>query len=167
MDDDETARQALSHLFRTGALSWKTIALNVASAVALMVAAAWFSYTMFASRTADLAPRVVNSITIEPSILLAGHPFNAHINVTLNRLCPYEVHWSLVRKTDGVEVVKIVEPIQQPPAATGTQELPPVVRYIPASVAAGEYRYVAEVYDLCPEGHTYTSVRHNADIVIR
>lgn len=142
-------------------------ALNVISALALVSAASWFSYEMFSSRSIEQPPRIVNSITIEPTIVLPGTKFNAHINVTLSKLCPYEVHWSLVRKTDGLEVVKIVEPVQQPPASIGTMELPPFTRYIPASVAPGDYRYVAEVYDLCAEGHTYISVRHNADITVR
>lgn len=141
--------------------------LNVISGAALLVAATWFSYNLFSTRDAELPPRVVNSITLEPTILLAGKPFTAHINVTLNRLCPYEVHWSLVRQTDNLEVVKIIEPVKQPPEKTGTQELPNSIRYVPSSVAPGEYKYVSEVFDLCPDGHTYTSVRRNVDLTIR
>ncbi len=147
--------------------SFKGALLNVVSGACLLAAATWFSFNLFSARDAELPPRVVNSITIEPTILLAGKPFNAHINVTLNKLCPYEVHWSLVRKPDGLEVVKIIEPVKQPPTALGPQELPAVVRYIPATVAPGEYKYVSEVLDLCADGHTYTSVRKGVDMVIR
>lgn len=147
---------------------WGTRLLNILSGTALLIAATWFSYNLFSTRDAEIAPRVVNSITIEPSILLAGKPFLAHINVTLNRLCPYEVHWSLVRKSDGVEVVKIIEPIKQPPAQLGQQELPASTRYVPASVEPGEYRYVSEVLDLCQDSaKTFIAVRHNVDISIR
>lgn len=142
-------------------------ALNVVSGVALFCAAVWFSYTLFASRDLDVPPRIVNSITLEPTILLPGQQFDAHINVTLSRLCPYEVHWSLVRAIDNVEVVKIVEPIRGPPAQTGTQEVPSHIRVIPLSVERGRYKYVSEVYDLCPGGRTYTSVRRNVDITVR
>jgi len=31
----------------------------------------------------------------------------------------------------------------------------------------GAYKYVSEVYDLCPDGKTYTSVRRNLPITIR
>jgi len=147
--------------------TWATLVLNVSSGAALLFAAAWFSYTLFSARDAELPPRVVNSITIEPSILLAGKPFNANINVTLNRLCPYEVQWSLVRQSDGVEVVKIIEPLKPPPTQLGTQDLPPSPRYVPSSVEPGAYKYVSEVYDLCPDGKTYTSVRRNLPITIR
>lgn len=141
--------------------------LNIVSGAALCLTAAWFSFNVFAAKDAELAPRIVNSITLEPTILLAGKPFYAHINVTLNRLCPYEVHWSLVRKAGGVEAVKIIEPVEPPPAATGTQELPVITRFVPLSVSPGEYRYVSEVFDLCPDGHTYTSVRRNVDLTVR
>lgn len=144
-----------------------TLALNVVSGAALLCAASWFSYNLFSTREADVPPRIVNSITIEPSILLAGKPFTARINVTLNKLCPYEVRWSLVRVADGLEVVRIIEPIKQPPAETGKQDLPPVQRYVPSSVAPGEYKYVSEVADICGQGHTYISVRKNADVIIR
>jgi hypothetical protein len=142
-------------------------ALNAASGVALLLAATWFSYNLFSTRDAELPPRVVNSITLEPTILLAGKPFIAHVNVTLNRLCPYEVHWSLVRQIDGVEVVKIIEPIKQPPEVLGPQDLPTSTRFIPQSVEPGEYKYVSEVYDICNDGHTYTSVRRNVVMSIR
>jgi hypothetical protein len=147
--------------------TWWTLCLNCVSGLALVVAASWFSYNMFASRDADTPPRIVNSIVLEPTILLAGKPFIAHINVTLNKLCPYEVHWSLVRVGDGVEVVKIIEPVRQPPAVLGLQELPPAPRYVPQTVAPGQYKYVSEVFDLCPDGHTYISVRKNVELTIR
>lgn len=146
--------------------TWRQRALNFGSATALLVAATWFSFNLFSTQRAELAPRIVNSITLEPTILLAGKPFVAHINVTLNRLCPYEVHWSFVRD-DGLEVAKIVEPVKPPPAALGTQDLPPAIRYVPYEVAPGDYKYVSEVFDLCADGHTYTSVRRNVDITIR
>lgn len=146
--------------------TWQTLALNLVSGTALLVAAAWFSFTLFYSRDADLPPRVVNSISIEPTTLLVGKPFTARINVTLNRLCPYEVRWSLVRVDDNVEAIKIVLPIRQPPAALGTQDLI-VERFVPASVEPGEYKYVSDVSDLCPDGHTYISVRKNVNLTIR
>src|ERR1035437_8861359 len=141
--------------------------LNIVSGVALFCAASWFSYALFASRDLDLPPRLVNSITLEPTILLPGQSFDARINVTLNRLCPYEVHWSLVRAIDNVEVVKIVEPVRSPPAQIGTQDVPSHLRTIPLSVERGRYKYVSEVFDLCPGGRTYTSVRRNVDITVR
>lgn len=142
-------------------------ALNAVSGIALLVAAAWFSFNMFATRDAELPVRVVNKLSLEPTILLAGKPFVTHVNVTLNKLCPYEVRWALVRQTDGVEVVRIVEPIKDPPAQTGTQDLPPSNRYVPSSVAPGEYRYMAEVFDFCPGAHGVTPVRKGLDISIR
>ena len=147
--------------------SYIVTALNVVSGTALFCAAVWFSYTVFASRDADLPPRIVNSIILEPTILLPGQSFDAKINVTLNRLCPYEVHWSLVRAIDNVEVVKIVEPVRVSPAQLGTQEVPSHIRTIPLSVERGRYKYVSEVFDLCPGGRTYTSVRRNVDITVR
>lgn len=147
--------------------SWHTFWLNVVSGFALLCGAAWFSYNLFSTKDADLPPRVVNSVTIEPTTLLAGGPFIVHRNVTINRPCPYEVRWSLVRKEDGVEIIKVVEPVKQPPDQLGTQELPPVTRVVPPTVAPGEYKYVSEVFDICPDGHTYTSVRRNIEISIR
>ena len=141
--------------------------LNVVSGAALFLAVIWFSYTLFASRDLDVPPRIVNSITLEPTILLPGQSFDAKINVTLNRLCPYEVHWSLVRAIDNVEVVKIVEPVRVSPAQLGTQDIPSHIRIIPLSVERGRYKYVSEVFDLCPSGRTYTSVRRNVDITVR
>lgn len=146
---------------------WSILGLNVVSGVALLLAASWFSYTMFNTRDAELPVRVVNSITLEPTILLAGKPFLTRVNVTLNKLCPYEVRWALVRQTDGVEIVRIVEDVKEPPAQTGTQDLPPSKRYVPASVLPGEYRYMAEVFDLCPGAHGSTPVRKGLDISIR
>jgi hypothetical protein len=147
--------------------TWATLTLNVFSGAALLCAAAWFSFTLFSSRDAGLPPRVINSLVLEPTILLAGKPFTTHINVTLNRLCPYEVHWSLVRQTDNVEVAKIIEPVQQPPAQIGTQDISPSQRWVPVSVTPGEYKYISEVYDICPGGHTYTSVRTSIPITVR
>lgn len=147
--------------------TWATLGLNIVAGAALLAASAWFSYNLLSTRQSELAPRIVNSIALEPTILLAGKPFKAHINVTLNRLCPYEVHWSFVRKSDGLEVAKIVEPVKQPPAELGTQDLPDAVRYVPIEVGPGYYQYVSEVFDLCADGHTYTSVRRNVDITIR
>lgn len=144
-----------------------TWALNLVSGACLIAASAWLVNTMLASREADLPPRIVNSIMLEPTILLPGRAFKAHINVTLNKLCPYEIHWSLVRVADGVEVVKVIEPVKQPPAELGTQELPVSDRYIPSSTAPGEYQYVSEVFDLCGNGHTYISVRKNVSITVR
>jgi hypothetical protein len=141
--------------------------LNVASGGALLVMAAWFSYIMFSSREIDMPPRIVNTIAVEPTILLAGKPFKTTVNVTLNKLCPYEVHWSLVRTDNNLEVVKLVEPVKQPPPVIGTQDLPPIIRYIPNSVEPGEYKFISEVYDQCPDGHTYTSVRHNVSLTVR
>jgi hypothetical protein len=146
---------------------WGTRALNVISGIALLSAATWFSYNLFATKDAELPPRIINKITLEPTILLAGKPFVTHVNVTLNQLCPYEVRWSLVRQSDNLEVVRIIEPIKQPPAEIGTQDLPPFNRYVPSSVQPGEYKYLAEVADLCPGGHAVTSVRSNVDISIR
>ena len=147
--------------------SYIATVLNVVSGAALFCAAVWFSYTLFASRDLDVPPRIVNSIILEPTILLPGQSFDAKINVTLNRLCPYEVHWSLVRAIDNVEVVKIVEPIRTPPTQLGTQEVPSHIRTIPLSVERGRYKYISEVFDLCPGGRTYTSVRRNVDITVR
>ncbi len=145
--------------------------LNVTSGAALLLMAAWFSYNLFASRDVDLPPRLVNSVTIEPSIVLAGKPFKTSVNVTLNKLCPYEVHWSLTKQTagadGGLEVVKVIEPVKQPPPTLGTQDLPPTIRYVPNSVEPGEYKFISEVYDQCPDGHTYTSVRHNVSLTVR
>lgn len=144
--------------------------LNWVSGAALLVAVTWFSYTLFNSREVDLPPRVINSITLEPTILLAGKPFNAHVNVTLNKLCPYEVQWSLVKhggSNEGLEVVKIVEPVHTAGDKLGTFEQDPVSRYIPSTVEPGEYKYVSQVYDICADGHTYTSVRRNVVITIR
>lgn len=142
-------------------------ALNVISGVALVGASAWFVNTVMSAKDEGLSPRIVNSIVLEPTILLSGKPFTAHINVTLNRLCPYEVEWSLVRQPGGVEVVKIVEPLKQPPEKLGTQDLPDTKRFVPSSVEPGEYKYVSVVYDLCSDGHTYTSVRRNVDLSVR
>lgn len=147
--------------------TWGTRILNVVSGFALLAASAWFVNNLLSAREADVPPRVVNSITIEPTILLAGKPFIAHINVTLNKLCPYEVRWSLVRQADNVEVVRIIEPVKQPPAEIGTFDLPAVSRYVPATVEPGTYKYVSEVSDICGQGHTYLSVRKNADVIIR
>jgi hypothetical protein len=146
--------------------TWWTLTLNVTSGLALIGAAAWFSFTVFAAKEAAVPPRVVESIVLEPTILTAGQPFIAHIKVHLYKLCPYEVHWSLVRKSDHVEAVKIIDPIRQPPAQLGEQELAPIKRYIPQTVSPGDYTYVSEVFDICP-GTTYTSVRRNVDITIR
>lgn len=157
----------ITTLFADSKKRWVITLLNITSGAALLTAATWFSYSLFSTRDAELPVRVVNSITLEPSILLAGKPFIAHINVTLNRLCPYEVHWSLVRKADGLEVVKIIEPVKQPPAQLGTQELPISSRYVPASVEPGDYKYVSEVLDLCPGSRTFIAVRHNVDLSIR
>lgn len=143
------------------------LGLNIVSGAALIAASAWFVDNMMSAKEAELAPRIVNSIVLEPTILLAGKPFAAHINVTLNRLCPYEVEWSLVRQPGGVEAVKIHEPLRQPPEKTGTQDLPDTKRYVPSSVEPGEYKYVSVVYDICSDGHTYTSVRRNVDLSIR
>jgi hypothetical protein len=137
------------------------------SGAALLIAATWFSYNLFSSRDAELPPRIINSITVEPAILLAGKPFTLHINVTLNRLCPSEVHWSLARKGDNVEVVKIIEPIKAPPDTLGTQNLPPILRYVPSAVEPGEYRYIAEVFDQCPGNRSVTSVKRTVDISVR
>jgi hypothetical protein len=141
-------------------------ALNVSSGIALLVAAAWFSFNLFSTRDADLPARVINGVTLQPAILVAGKPFEVHVNVTLNKLCPYEVHWSLARRTDGVEVVKIIEPVRQPPSELGTQDLPLFTRYVPATVSPGEYRYLAEVFDLCQGAHDISSARRNIDITI-
>lgn len=141
--------------------------LNITSGAALLMMAAWFSYSLFSSREVDMPPRIINSISVEPSIVLAGKPFQAKANVTLNRLCPHEIHWSLVRKTDGVEVVKVIEPVRPPQLALGTQDLPLVTRYVPNTVAPGEYNFVSEVYDQCPDGHTYTSVRYPVPLTVR
>jgi hypothetical protein len=146
---------------------YATAALNFFSAVALFAAAAWFSYNMFSTKDADTPPRLINSVMLEPSILLAGKPFKPHINVTLSRLCPYEVRWSLVRQPDGVEVVKIVEPIMQPPTSIGTQDLAPTERYVPNSVAPGDYRYLSEVHDHCADGRAYTAISPSVPITIR
>lgn len=147
---------------------YAVVALNAASGLALFVAAAWFSYNMFSTRDAEVPPRVINSVVMEPTILLAGKPFTVHVNVTLNRLCPYEVRWSLARKTDGVEVVKIIEPVWQPPGQIGPQDLPVFVRYVPATVEPGEYRYIAEVFDLCPgSSGRVVSARRDLSITIR
>lgn len=147
--------------------TWGSLFLNVTSVIALLAASSWFSYTIFSTMDAELPPRVVNSVSIEPSILLAGSKFKAHINVTLNRACPYEVHWSLVRMSDGVEAVKVIEPIKPAPAALGTQDLPASDRFVPDKIVPGDYKYVSEVYDMCPDGHTFTSVRHDVPITIR
>lgn len=144
-----------------------TIALNVISGTMMVLAVAWFVNTMLGARDVDLPPRIVNSITLSPTILLAGKPFTANVNVTLNKLCPYEVQWSLVREGDGVEVVKIIEPVRQPPDKVGTFDLPPVTRYVPSSVEPGEYKYFSVAYDMCADGHTYTSPRKGIPLSIR
>lgn len=147
--------------------SWSTLLLNAVSVITLLAASAWFSYTIFSTMDAELPPRIVNSVSLEPSILLPNSKFKAHINVTLNRLCPYEVHWSLVSVSDGVERVKVIEPIKPAPTVLGTQDLPVSDRFVPDKIPPGEYKYVSEVYDMCPDGHTFTSVRHNVPITIR
>lgn len=147
--------------------TWGTRVLNIVSGGALLCAATWFSYNLFSAKDAEVPPRIVNTITVEPTILLAGKPFSVRINVTLNKLCPYEVRWSLVRTADNVEVVRIIEPIKQPPANLGTQDLPTVARFVPSSVEPGVYKYVAEVADICSQGHTTLSIRKNADVIIR
>lgn len=157
----------LANLFADSKNKWAVLALNMASGTALLCAATWFSFTMFNTRDAELPVRIVNRITLEPTILLAGKPFVTHVNATLNKLCPYEVRWSLVRQGDGVEVVRIVEPVKDPPAQTGTQDLPPFNRYVPSTVQPGEYNYLAEVFDLCPGVHAVTPVRSSITISVR
>lgn len=156
-----------SKFYNSASGPW-TLCLNFVSGAALLCAAAWFSYNMFSSRNEEIPTRTVNSVVIEPTIMLAGKPFTVRVNVTLSKLCPYEVHWSLARKSDGVEVVKIIEPIRPPSAQAGTQDLPPFTRYIPQTVEPGEYRYIAETVDRCPGGQgSTTSVRHDQTIIIR
>src|ERR1035437_7614978 len=149
--------------------SWKTILLNGSAIVAVLGVAAWFSFIMVSlSNEETFTPRIINSIKIEPSNLHAGSTFKVFTNVTLNRLCPFQVKWSLVRKSDGVEVVKIVEPGQPALVQSGTQDLPPTKRLIPPAVAPGEYRYVSEETDLCPGagGLSVTAARHNINLIV-
>lgn len=143
------------------------VALNCLSGAALFCAAAWFSFNMFAARDADIPVRVINHVALEPTIMLAGKTFTVHVNVTLNKLCPYEIRWSLSRKADGIEVVRIIEPVRPPPAQTGTQDLPPFIRLIPQTVEPGEYRYIAEMIDRCPGAQPFTSTRYDQPITIR
>jgi hypothetical protein len=150
--------------------SWKTVLLNGSAMIAVLMAVSWFSLRMISlSNEENFTPRIINSIRIEPANLRAGSSFMVFTNVTLNRLCPFQVKWSLVRKVDGVEVVKIVEPVQSTITQSGTQDLPPTKRLIPTTVAPGEYRYVSEETDLCPGagGLSVTAARHNINITVR
>lgn len=151
--------------YNTG--TWRTLVMNLVSGTLLLLAAAWFSYNLFAARDAGQPVRVINSLRVEPAILLPGHPFTVYVNVTLTKLCPWEVQWSLARKTDGVQVVKIVEPVRPPAEKTGTQDLAPVTRFLPQTVEPGEYRYISEEFDQCPGAPTNISVRRDQLITVR
>ncbi len=143
----------------------KSHLLNIVSGAALLFAASWFSYNIFQAKDSDVPPRIMKEFRIEPSILLVGKPFTIHATSYLSKLCPYEVHWSLVRKSDRVEVVRIVEPVQ--PAAKELGDVKyDITRYVPAGTAPGDYQYVSDTTDICPD-RVYPGSRRATDITIR
>lgn len=100
-----------------------------------------------------LRPRIIHKVWIEPTAMSPGGKFVVHIDATMNQLCPGETHWSIVRASDGVEVVNVTQPTV--PTKLGENRLTNE-RTLPLTVLPGEYYYVASVHEFCgPDRTTY------------
>lgn len=131
----------------------KTKLANFFFSIVFLVAIAGGSYLLFESRNLDVARKNV-TIRISPSEMAAGQEFQVDITQTLILLCPYEVHWSLSRASDHVEVLSVIDDIRPAHTATG----PNVAKshhFLPPDVAPGQYVYTSKVTDLCNSGKSY------------
>lgn len=150
---------------------WGTIALNVVSGLALLVAATWFSFNLFnVKQEAEVAPRKIADLWLEPSTITAGGTFTTHSKVDIIRACPFDIHWALARASDNMEVVRVIDPTR--PAQTtlvGLHDQTVITRHTIPIMAPGIYHYTAVVYDICPN-RTYVSVvsvKHSVDLTVQ
>ena len=114
----------------------KTKLANLFFSIVFLTAIAGGSYLLFESRNLDVARKNV-TISISPSEMAAGQDFQVDITQTLVLLCPYEVHWSLSRASDHVEVLSVIDDIRPAHTATG----PNVAKshhFLPPGVAPGQ-----------------------------
>lgn len=138
--------------------------LNLVAGAAVIGAAAWFSYTIF-SEPENSSPRVIQSISLEPVVLRPGDHFNVHLVEYLTRVCGRDiVHWSLVRVTDNIIVVQVLEQVQNDTEVPGTNHLVHE-RIVPLGMTPGRYYYVATVEDDC-EGHAFFTAESPVPLTI-
>jgi hypothetical protein len=141
------------------------VIFDIALAGLVIAASAFVSYTLFSNKADVTRPRLLASIFIEPTVLLPGRSFNVHVTTNINLICPGEVHWSLIRTKDNEEVSKTVVPTQKEHLGENKFVVP---RIVPPTIPAGEYYYVATIYDFCgPDRTTYTSVTKHIPITVR
>jgi hypothetical protein len=109
--------------------------------------------------------RVINKVWIEPTTLHPGGQFVVHVNATINQLCPGETHWSLIRKADGVEVLKVIQPTT--PTKIGENSFE-ATRLLPSTVPPGEYFYFASIYDYCgPNRATFLATTQHIPLTVK
>jgi hypothetical protein len=144
---------------------WRTIR-DVLFGLLLFTGAAYTSYYVFSSGPASPErPRVVKDLWLEPTTVLSGRSFKAHLKVRINQLCPAEVHWSIVRVSDNEEVSKTVQPAIT--TKLGDNEFINT-RMVPSTVPPGEYYYASTIYDFCgPDRTTFLAVTKHIPISVR
>jgi hypothetical protein len=132
----------------------QTRVANWAVGSALLIAFSVGSYLLFSGRNEQSA-RVMTKMEITSDQPVApGQIFRLRVRETLNALCPYQIHWFLVRP-DHIEALSVIEPVRpaQPQLGLVTAENEHTV---PADFKPGNYTYTSQVFDLCP-GHSYVS----------
>ena len=110
-------------------------------------------------------PRIIHKVWIEPTTMVPGQKFAVHIDVTMNQLCPGETHWSIIRASDGVEVLNITQPTV--PTKLGVNNLANT-RTLPATVLPGEYYYIASVHEFCgPDRTTFIATTEHVPFTVK
>ena len=139
--------------------------INLGLAIGVVSAVAFFSYTIFTNKSNELHPRIIVSVSLEPTVLLPGRSFDVHIETVINAICPGEVHWALIRKADNVEIFSSLTSTQPSHLGKNNEIIP---RLIPPAIEPGEYFYVATVYDYCgPNRTTYVAVTKRIPFTVR
>lgn len=135
--------------------------------VALVSATSLGFYLMLNTRDEVDGPRHFISAWMEPPAekLAAGTHFKMHIKTIVLKECPYEVRWSLIAD-DNEEVLRMVEPVRQSPPL-GLNEDVVHDHFIPAHVLPGHYRYISQIFDICPGRRVALSTQRPIDIIVK
>lgn len=136
---------------------WRARLANYFFSALVVFSAAGVTYLYMRLYEREGAARIIEAVGITgvaPTYnMKPGSPVKIAMSSRLHSICPFEFQWSLVRLSDHVETVKVVEPVHD-----AARDVILTAHSIPANTVPGGYTFSVQIYDQCPT-HTYFSQR--------
>lgn len=138
-------------------MTWNNRFVSAFFSALILFSAAGVTYLYMTLYEREGAARVIEAVAITGVAPTYNITAGAQVKITmtsrLHQICPFELRWSLIRTSDHVEIVHVVEPVHE---AARDETL--TGHHIPGNAALGSYTLAMQIYDQCPD-RTYISQR--------